>query len=91
MIEAIAFFQGKVKMVKFVSMKEDLVSSMNLLGEEDETFAAVKEALEILVCLLYQVKFEIDVKEHRYKVFTKKKRSPVSVFAPYKRYYLSAY
>ena len=44
--------------------------------EEDEPSVAVKETLERLVCSLYQVKLEIDVKEARYKLFTKKKKPP---------------
>ena len=61
-------------MVKLVSVNEDFVSAMTLLGEGDEPSVAVKETLERLVCSLYQVK--IDVNEARYKLFTKKKKPP---------------
>ena len=70
------FFSRKVRMVKLVSVNEDFVSEMTLLGEEDETSAAVRETLERLVCSLYQVKLEINVNETIYKFFTKKKKQP---------------
>ena len=75
-IEAIVFcfcFSGKVRIVKLVSVNEDFVSAMTLLGEEDEPSVAVRETLERLVCSLYQVN---DVNEARYKFFTKKKKPP---------------
>ena len=70
------FFQGKVRMVKFVSMNEDLISSINILGAKDEPSVAVKEKPEILVCPLYQVKLETDINGPRYKLFTKEKKPP---------------
>ena len=57
-------------MIKFVSVNEDLVSSMNLLGEEVEPAVAVKETLERLVCPLYQVRFKIDVNVPRCMLLT---------------------
>ena len=46
-IEAIvAFFSGKVRMVKLVSVNEDFNSAITLLGEGDEPSVAVKETLE---------------------------------------------
>ena len=79
MIEAIVFyfcFLGKVRIMKLVSVNDDFVSAMTLLGEEGEPSVAVKETLERVVCSLYQVKLEIDVNEARYKLFTKKEKSP---------------
>ena len=64
------FFQGNNRMIKFVSVNEDLVSSMNLLGEEVEPAVAVKETLERLVCPLYQVRLKIDVNVPRCKLLT---------------------
>ena len=62
--------------MKLISVNEDFVSVMTLLGEEDKPSVAVKETLERLVCSLYQVKHEIDVNEARYKTFTKRKKPP---------------
>ena len=59
-----------------MSVNEDFVSAMTLLGEEDEPSVTVKKTLERLVCSLYQVKLEIDINETRYKFFTKKKKPP---------------
>ena len=73
MIKAIVLFSGKVRIVKLVSVNEDFVFAMTLLGKEDESSVAVKETMERLVCPLYQVKLEIDVNETRYKLLTKKK------------------
>ena len=78
-IETIIFcfcFSVKVRIVKLVSVNEDFVSAMTLLGEEDEPSVVVKETLERLVCSLYLVKIEIDVNWARYKFFTKKKKPP---------------
>ena len=49
---------------------------MMILGGEEYPSAAVKETLEWLVCLLYQVKLKIDVNEAKYKLFTKKEKPP---------------
>lgn len=53
MIKAIVLFSGNVKIVKFVSVKEDFVSRMTVMGEEDELSVAVKAILERPVCSLY--------------------------------------
>ena len=65
------FFSGKVRIVNLLSVSEDFVSAMALLGEEDEPSVAVKETLDRLVCSLYEVKLGNDVHEVRYKLFTK--------------------
>ena len=52
-------------MMELVSVNEDFVSAMNLLGEEYEPSVAVKETLERLVCSLCQVLLKIDAKEAR--------------------------
>ena len=52
-------------MMELVSVNEDFVSAMNLLGEEYEPSVAVKETLERLVCSLCQVQLKIDAKEAR--------------------------
>ena len=43
---------------------------------------AAKETLERLVCSLHQVKLEIDVKEARYKLLTKKKKPSSPQYLP---------
>ena len=43
------FFLAKVKTVKLVSVNEDFVSAMTLLGEENEPSIALKQTLERLV------------------------------------------
>ena len=64
------------RLYRTMSVNEDFVSAMTLLGEEDEPSVTVKKTLERLVCSLYQVKLEIDINEARYKFFTKKKKPP---------------
>ena len=82
------FFSAKVKIVELVPVNEHFVSSMILLGEENESSIAVKETLERLVCSLYQVKPKIDVNEARSKLFTKKKKPPPRQFLPLTKYAL---
>ena len=59
-------------MVKLVSVNEDFVSAMTLLGKEDEPFAA-RETLQELACLLYQVKLEVDVTRQVTSCFQRKR------------------
>ena len=90
-IKAIVLFSGKVRIVKLVSVNEDFVFAMTLLGKEDESSVAVKETMERLVCPLYQVKLEIDVNETRYKLLTKKKEPQPHQALPPTRCSPSAY
>ena len=64
------------RLYQAMSVNEDFVSAITLLGKEDEPSITVKETLERLICSLYQVKLEIDINEARYKLFTKKKKPP---------------
>ena len=82
------FFSAKVKIVELVPVNEHFVSSMILLGEENESSIVVKETLERLVCSLYQVKPKINVNEARSKLFTKKKKPPPRQFLPLTKYAL---
>ena len=66
------FIPGKIRMVKLVSVNEDFISAMTLLGKEDEPFAA-RETLQELACLLYQVKLEVDVTRQVTSCFQRKR------------------
>ena len=45
-IKAIVLFSGKVRIVKLVSVNEDFVFAMTLLGKEDESSVAVTKKME---------------------------------------------
>ena len=72
-------------MVMLVSINENFLSAMAHMGNSDEYSVVVKETLERLVYLLYQVKLKIDVKEVKYKLLTEKKKTlPQQSLAPTK-------
>ena len=52
-------------MVNLVSVSDNFVSAMTLMGEQDKPSFAVKQTLESLICSLHREKLETDLNEAR--------------------------